>query len=109
MFADDTKLYRPIQSPQVHLIVQQDLDNLVDWCEKWQMFFNIDKCHVMSLGCSPELCDYALNSSDHGTPITRMEEEQNLGVLFTPNLKFNKHISKKLTILLVSLKGLFVV
>ena len=45
MFADDTKLYHPIKSPQDHLIMQQDLDNLVEWCEKWQMFINIDKCH----------------------------------------------------------------
>ena len=39
MFADDTKLYHPIKSPQDHLIMQQDLDNLVEWCEKWQMVF----------------------------------------------------------------------
>ena len=95
MFADDTKLYYPIKSPQDNLIMQQDLDNLVEWCEKWQMFFNIDKCHVMSLGHSPVLCDYTLNSSDSDldTPITRVEEERDLGILFTPNLKFDKHIS----------------
>ena len=39
MFADDAKLYHPIKSPQDHLIMQQDLDSLVEWCEKWQMFF----------------------------------------------------------------------
>ena len=39
MFADDTNLYHPIKSSQDHLIMQQDLDNLVEWCEKWQMFF----------------------------------------------------------------------
>ena len=95
MFADDTKLYHPIKSPQDHFIMQQDLDNLVEWCEKWQMFFNIDKCHIMSLGHSPVLCDYTLNSSDSDldTPITRVEEERDLGILFTPNLKFDKHIS----------------
>ena len=84
MFADDTKLYHPIKFPQDHLIMQQDLDNLVEWYEKWQMFFNIDKCHVMSLGHSPVLCDYTLNSSDSDldTPITRVEEERDLGILF---------------------------
>ena len=30
MFADDTKLYHPIKCPQDHLILEQDLDNLVD-------------------------------------------------------------------------------
>lgn len=62
MFADETKLHCVIKSPQDHLIMQQGLDNLVDWCEEWQMFFNIDKCHVMSLRHSAVLCDYALNS-----------------------------------------------
>ena len=94
MFADDTKLYHPIKSPQDHLIMQQDLDNLVEWCEKWQMFFNIDKCHVMSLGHSPVLCDYTLNSSDSDldTPIIRVEEERDLHG-YIVYLKFDKHIS----------------
>ena len=49
----------------------------------------------MSLGHSPVLCDYTLNSSDIDldTPITRVEEERDLGILFTPNLKSDKHIS----------------
>ena len=50
----------------------------------------------MSLGHSPVLCDYTLNSSDSDldTPITRVEEERDLGILFTPNLKFDKYNQK---------------
>jgi len=93
MFADDTKLFHLIQTPCDHLLLQQDLDSLVNWCEKWQMSFNTTKCHVMSIGNSSMLCDYTMNLGNHMIPIIRVQEECDLGVLFSSNLKFDKHIS----------------
>ena len=41
MFAGDTKLYIPSsQNPQDHLLLQQSLENLVDWYDKWQMWIS---------------------------------------------------------------------
>ena len=47
MFADDTKLYHPIKFPQDHLIMQQDLDNLVEWCVKCGRCFLTTLINVM--------------------------------------------------------------
>ena len=50
IYADDTKIYRTIGSPDVDIpALQCDLDRLGVWANKWQMNFNPDKCEVMRI------------------------------------------------------------
>ena len=50
IYADDTKIYRPISSPDVDIpALQCDLDRMGIWANKWQMYFNPDKCEVMRI------------------------------------------------------------
>ena len=39
-----------IDSTQDHVILQEDLNNLFDWSNTWQMKFNVDKCVIMNIG-----------------------------------------------------------
>ena len=50
MFADDTKLWRPIATNDDKSKLQLDLSNLDNWSEKWLLKFNAAKCHVMNIG-----------------------------------------------------------
>ena len=43
-FADDTKVFRKVNTDSDKQHLQNDLDRLVKWCEKWQMLFNFGKC-----------------------------------------------------------------
>ena len=43
-FADDTKLFRQVRDT---VEMQEDLNRLVEWADKWQMQFNVSKCKVM--------------------------------------------------------------
>ena len=47
-FADDTKLFRKTKEIGYKLKLQDDIDQLVRWSEKWQMLFNFGKCRSMS-------------------------------------------------------------
>ena len=47
LFADDCLIYRTIQSSSDQHILQEDLNVLVKWAEKWQMKFNTAKCKIM--------------------------------------------------------------
>ena len=68
---------------------------LVRGGEQSLMFFNLDKCHVMTFGRSQRHYSYTMTNVDGVSfPLQRCHEEQDLGVLFTPNLKFSEHISK---------------
>ena len=44
LFADDILLYRPIKTSNDHRILQNDLNPLTKWADRWLMEFNIPKC-----------------------------------------------------------------
>ena len=46
-FADDTKLFRQDSDTVDAVGMQEDLDRLVEWADKWQMQFNVSKCKVL--------------------------------------------------------------
>ena len=43
-FADDTTVFRKIKSDADRQQLQDDLNTLNEWSEKWQMLFNFGKC-----------------------------------------------------------------
>ena len=49
-FVDDTNLFSNSRHPDEDLELQDDLNRLVDWANKWQMNFNVDKCAAMHIG-----------------------------------------------------------
>ena len=50
IFADDTKIYRPIISPTDYNILQSDINSVLQWCDIWLLFLNYSKCHYNSIG-----------------------------------------------------------
>ena len=50
IFADDTKLGHRARNPDDIMELQEVINKLVEWANKWQMSFNIDKCSVMHIG-----------------------------------------------------------
>ena len=49
-FADDTKVFRKIKSDADRQHLQDDLNKLIKWSEKWQMLFNFGKCKCLHTG-----------------------------------------------------------
>ena len=95
MFADNTKLNQTIRLIHNNNALQQDIDNISARGEQSLMSFNLNKCHVMTFGRSQQHHSYAMMNADGVPfPLQRFHEEQHLGVLFIPNLKFSEHISK---------------
>ena len=47
-------------------MVQDDLNRLYEWSEKWQMQFNVNKCSIMSVGKGNRPVDYTLNDTTLG-------------------------------------------
>jgi len=40
MFADDTKVWTTISALEDGQVLQEDLDNLMSWSDKWKLGFN---------------------------------------------------------------------
>ena len=87
MYADDTKLYREIKSPEDHQILQNDLTKLCVWSKKWLLKFHPKKCSCLSTGKKKSLCEYVLLLSSH------VIEQV---VTIDSNLTFNEHINIKI-------------
>jgi len=82
-FADDTKLFGIVNTDEDKAAIQRDLSCLVEWSEKWLMPFNTDKCVVLHLGKNNKEFDYVMNN----TKLHTVNEEKDLGVIITSNLK----------------------
>ena len=95
-FANDIKLYHTITSESDCNILQQNLNNIMDWGTMWLTSFNLHKCKVLSLGIQvnyKNICSMLSTGEDH--QLDGVEEEKDLGVLFSPSLKFGGHINKE--------------
>ena len=63
--------------------LQQSLDGLVEWSDKWGMEFNVCKCKVMHLGKHNKQFEYFMG----GQTLANTEEERDLGVVMSNKLK----------------------
>lgn len=94
MYADDTKVYRPVKTSEDNKYLQKDLDNLVDWADKWQMRFNADKCKILQIGAKNK--NYVYSMRKHGSldrvKLENSSAERDLGVNIDNELKFSKHV-----------------
>ncbi len=63
LFADDTKLYKQIVDDSSCISIQDDLNELANWSEKWQLKFNAGKCKAMHLGRSNPNWNYSMKDN----------------------------------------------
>ena len=91
LFADDSKLYRPINSAS-HYLLQSDLSGLHNWGNDWGMTFNPSKCKVMHMSrkkiCSSASLQYHLNDK----PLESVTHISDLGVIVSKDLFWANHI-----------------
>ena len=91
LYADDTKLYRPISSQSDCENLQRDISNLNTWSHNSNMKFNASKCKVLTVTRkkSPVLTDCHLDNAI----LQRVQQENDLGVIVNSKLSWDTHIS----------------
>ena len=89
-FADDTKIAGVVVSDEHCQRIQQDIDRLENWVEKWQMEFNPDKCEVMHFGRSNAEGSHTIN----GRTIRSIDTQRDLGVLVHRSLQVAAQMEK---------------
>ena len=97
MFADDTKIYRQIKSRDDAIQLQADITKLEEWSKLWQLHFNHDKCHVLTMG-KFENIRHAHRYVVYGNEIEHVFDEKDLGITIDSDLKFEEHISRKVKV-----------
>ena len=89
-FADDTKTFGKVRNGVEARILQEDLDRLVDWAERWGMDFNTRKCKVMHVGRNSLGTEYVMKDE----VLEEVEVERDLGVLVSKDLKAERQCVK---------------
>ena len=87
LFADDCVVYRHIDSPQDHLILQEDLNTLAEWSDTWQMEFNVDKYVIMNIGTLRNTSKFEYRMKNKTLEVVK--HHPYLGVELTDNMKYN--------------------
>ena len=85
-FADDTKLFRKVKEIGDKKKLQDDIDKLVKWSEKWQMSFNFGKCKCLHTGSGNTGVNYEMG----GTILSKTVKEKDLGVTMNANMKVSE-------------------
>ena len=95
MFADDTKVYVRSDTVDGAKQLQQDIDKLQEWTDKWLLRFHPDKCCVLKIGKDNDN-EYQMRDTINQTQITLKEtqNEKDLGVVIDNKLCFKDHIAQ---------------
>ena len=92
LFADDTKVWKIIDSVDDQKVLQKDLDNMMAWSRIWLLWFNPEKCKIMHIGHSLNTV-YHLGETERQILIVS-KEEKDLGITVTNDLKSAVQCSK---------------
>ena len=81
-------LFLQIDSKEIgdKFFLQDDIDKLVKWSEKWQMLFNFGKCKCLHTGPGNTGMNYEMG----GTILTKTVKEKDLGVTMNCNMKVSE-------------------
>ena len=97
LFADDSLLYRQINSPEDCKILQNDLNTLQSWETKWKMEFHPHKCQFLRITNKKKHFipfDYYI----HNVKLNLTDSAKYLGVIIDEKLKWKQqynHVFKK--------------
>ena len=85
-FADYTKVFRKVTNDTDKQHLQDDLDKLVKWSEKWQMLLTFGKCKCIHIGHGNMDEEYKMGDAILG----RTTQEKDLGVTFSADMKVSE-------------------
>ena len=85
-FADDTKLFRKTKEIGDKQKIQDDIDKLVRWSEKWQMLYNFGKCKCLHTGPGNTGTNYEMG----GTILSKTMKENDVRVTLNANMKVSE-------------------
>jgi hypothetical protein len=74
-FADDKKIGKSVRNEENRLALQQAIDSLAEWAQKWGTAFNVAKCKSMHFGHEKPRFEYTMS----GQKLDTMKEERDIG------------------------------
>ena len=92
LYADDVKLYTTLQLDEDYTILQQKLDTLVAWSEKWQLTISHKKCAAMQISLRAQQNEVNLHLGNN--TIKAVTEVKDLGITINNDLRYATYINQ---------------
>ena len=86
-FVDDLKLFGPVAGLADSWRLQEKLNVISNWCDKWQMKLKPAKCMVLSLKKKVKYSYYV-----NGVALSDVESIRDLGIIISSDLRWNKQV-----------------
>lgn len=93
LFADDSKIFKAIESFHDISVIQDDINKLIHWSIIWQLPINIGKCKCLHYGKNNPHHTYSIGNTD----LINDETEKDVGVTFDSSLEFRIHIKSMIS------------
>ena len=90
LFADDCVVYSTISTPCDAEQLQDDLNHIYAWSEKWQMKLNTDKCVLLRCTRSLTPVQYTYTLNDRA--LISKSQHPYLGIVFDSSISWSTHI-----------------
>ena len=92
-FADDEKRCRIVRTKDQGDRMQEDINHMVDWTCRMGVELNKDKVHLLHVGRTNTRRQYTLG--EEGPAIVSVEQEKDLGVIVSSDMKPDKMVAKQ--------------
>ena len=92
MYAYDAKLFATCSNESEKLMIQEDLDRLHEWCCKWRLRLNAQKCFYLQYKPTNSQQDFS-NFEINGVPLTKKDSTSYLGIVVSANLKCHEQVA----------------
>ena len=99
LFADDSKICKKTKSHQDALELQNDLDCLMSWSDRWQLGFDVNKCKGLHMGLTNMQHKYTMRYGNDKVALSEVESEKDLGIMFDSEMKFQAHINDRIAVI----------
>ena len=91
LFADDCLLFRPIRNNRDTQILQNDLNSLEEWENRWQMAFHPEKCVVIRVSNKRKPINARYTIHEH--MLQEVDSSKYLGVTISKDIRWDDHIN----------------
>jgi len=91
LFADDCLLYRPINSPEDQIALDQDLASVTQWADTWGTKYNPQKCFIMTI--SPKKDPPQHFYSFCGCVLSHVSDTKYLSITVSNDLQWERYIT----------------
>jgi hypothetical protein len=97
LYADDSKIFKYILTQYDSVLLQNDLDAIKTWLDRWLVSLNVSKCKAVGYSYhSLSANKYYFTHKGEQIEIEGVNTMKDLGVIFDSCLKFDQHIHEKI-------------